>query len=131
MITTQIVNGKRVLAFLGAACLSLAALVAASPNAQALGTAYQNCAQSLTVTGKSSSSGGSTSAPTNSNPDLGCGVAKVRVAYQTYPGSPTYYTSWKSASGIVSYNPGNTVVGAQHDCGYKAPAYSGSFPFLT
>lgn len=93
---------------------------------------YKNCAQNLTVMGKSSQSiGGQTASPTNSNPALGCGDAKVRVIWQAHPGAPIYYTGWYVASGIVTYNPGSTILGANHDCGYKAPTYAGGFPFTT
>jgi hypothetical protein len=48
-----------------------------------------------------------------------------------YTGSPTYYTGWRIAAGIVTYHPGNIIVGANHDSGYKAPGYSNLFPFST
>lgn len=100
--------------------------------ATANGNAYKSCTQNFTVTGKSSQSvGGQTASPTDPNPDLGCGSAKVRVFYQTYTGSPVYYTGWYTASGIVTHNPGNTILGANHDFGYKSFAYANNFPFTT
>lgn len=100
--------------------------------ASANGNSYKSCTSGLSVTGKSSQSlGGQTAAPTNSNPNLGCGSAKVRTMYRTYAGSPTYYTGWSTAAGIVTNNPGNTILGANHDCTYKAPGYAGGFPFTT
>ncbi|MCS5714576.1 hypothetical protein NVV95_08420 [Herbiconiux sp. CPCC 205716] len=100
--------------------------------ATATGTAYKNCTQGLSVTGKSSQAlGGQTASPTSPNPKLGCGQARVQVRYRVYPGSPTYSSPWQAAAGIVTHHPGGTVVGASHDCGYKAWGFSGGWPFTT
>lgn len=123
---------QRVLAFGAVFAFVVASQAMVVTSASANGTKYKNCASSLSVTGKSSQSlGGQTAAPTNPDPDLGCGSAKVRTFYRTYFGSPTYYTGWSTASGIVTNNPGNTILGANHDCTYKAPAYTSGFPFST
>jgi hypothetical protein len=106
--------------------------IVGSGTATATGTSYKNCTQGLTVTGKSSQAlGGQTASPTNPNPKLGCGTARVQVRYKAYPGGPTYTTVWKSAEGIVTHHPGGTVLGALHDCGYKAWGFSGGWPFGT
>lgn len=112
--------------------LIAASTVAALP-AQALGQHSENCAYHFTATGKSSqSNGGQTAVPGSStNPDYGCRDAKVRVFYRPYPGGPLLYTGWHSAYGIVTYDPGNYIGGANHDVGSPAPAYAGKFPFTT
>jgi len=107
--------------------------VAAPDKASAFGDAYYECVYHLTVNGGSSAPNRAyTSAPWNSNKDLGCGASKVRASYHTYSGSPLYYTTWVSSnSALALVQPSGTVSTTWHDCGYKAPAYSGSFPFLT
>jgi hypothetical protein len=124
--------GTRLLAALFAVALCVGIQVVSGTSATATGTSYKGCTQNLTVTGKSSQAlGGQTASPTNPNPNLGCGNARVQVRYQAYRGSPTYTSGWQSASGIVTYHPGGTIVGASHDCGYKAWGYSGGWPFTT
>jgi hypothetical protein len=124
--------GRRLLAPGSALALIVGIQVLGSLPATATGTSYKNCAQGLSVTGKSSQAlGGQTASPTNPNPKLGCGDARVQVRYQAYPGSPTYTSGWHAASGIVTFHPGGTILGALHDCGYKAGAFSGGWPFTT
>ena len=125
-------RGRRLLAAIAALGLLAGIHVVGDTSAMATGSKYKNCTQNLTVTGKSSQAvGGQTGSPTNPNPNLGCGNARVQVRYQSYPGSPTYTSAWKSAPGIVTYHPGGTILGASHDCGYKAWGYSGGWPFAT
>ncbi|MFB2597081.1 hypothetical protein ACEXQE_04735 [Herbiconiux sp. P17] len=124
--------GRRLLALGSALALVIGIQVIGSNSATATGTSYKNCTQGLSVTGKSSQPlGGQTASPTSSNPKLGCAKAKVQVRYQAYPGSPTYLTTWQAADGIVTYHPGGTIIGALHDCGYKAWGFSGGWPFTT
>ncbi|MFB2597086.1 hypothetical protein ACEXQE_04760 [Herbiconiux sp. P17] len=124
--------GRRLLALGSALALIVGIQVIGSTSATATGTSYKNCTQGLSVTGKSSQAlGGQTASPTSSNPKLGCANARVQVRYQAYPGSPTYTSDWKSAPGIVTYHPGGTILGAAHDCEYKAWGFSGGWPFTT
>ena len=125
-------RGRRLLAALSAVALLIGIQIVGATSATATGSTYKSCTQNLTVTGKSSQAvGGQTASPTSSNPKLGCGNARVQVRYQSYPGSPAYTSAWKSAPGIVTYHPGGSILGASHDCGYKAWAYSGGWPFTT
>ena len=125
-------NRRRVLAAMSALGLLAVIQFIGGTSAMATGSSYKSCTQNLTVTGKSSQAvGGQTASPTNPNPELGCGNARVQVRYRAYPGSSTYTSAWKSAPGIVTYHPGGTILGASHDCGYKAWGFSGGWPFTT
>lgn len=108
---------RRITAAIAAVMLAAAGVLVSAPAAQALGTKYVKCTYYDTASGYSSSkSGGFTT-------DGGvCGTAKARLFYRTYPGSPTYYTSWSynSSTAFVSH-PGNTVLGGNHGVSSPAP----------
>lgn len=99
-------------------------LAAAAP-AQALGTVTKKCTNNETATGYSSAvNGGFT---TNGGV---CGTAKSRLFYQTYNGSPTYYTSWTyNSSTAFTRHPGNSVRGGNHGVDNPGLAFTGARDF--
>lgn len=99
--------------------------VASAPEAEALGTTHVKCTYYDTATGYSTSrSGGFT---TNGGV---CGQAKVRLFYQTYNGSPTYYTGWTySSSTATRSHPGNLVRGGNHGVSNPAALFSSAKNF--
>ncbi|MFB2584575.1 hypothetical protein [Herbiconiux liukaitaii] len=124
--------GRRLLVVGCALAMVVGLHIVGGGTATATGTKYKSCTYNLTVTGKSSQAlGGQTASPTNPNPELGCGNARVQVRYKAHPGSPIYTSAWQEAPGIVTHHPGGTIVGASHNCGVKAWGYSGGWPFTT
>jgi hypothetical protein len=103
-----------------------AGLVLPASAASANGTGSKTCAYGVSANGSSNRSYAATSTP-----GTVCGSAKARALYQTYSGSPVYYSSWVSSAGTAIANPGNTVVGGNHHLTDPAPAYIGNFPFST
>lgn len=116
---------KRLVTSLSTIALGLGGLLAAALPASALGTTTTNCTYYVTVTGYSSSNNGGFT----TNGDV-CGIAKVRLAYGLYSGSPTYYTSWvTSSSTAFQPNPGNIVYGGNHGVSNPALLYTSAKNF--
>lgn len=105
--------------------LAGSAVLLAAPTASALGTTHVKCTNYNTATGFSStSSGGFT---TNGGV---CGTAKVRLFYRTHPGSPLYYTAWRSSTTTATVaNPGNLVQGGNHGVSNPATLFSSAKNF--
>lgn len=99
-------------------------VVMAAP-AHALGSVPKKCTYYDTATGYSSVvNGGFTS-----NGGV-CGTAKSRLFYQTYSGSPTYYTGWTyNSSTAFTPHPGNSVRGGNHGVSNPAALYSDAKDF--
>jgi hypothetical protein len=92
-------------------------MTVSAPSASALGYNAWLCGQDNQWAGQSTATNG------GSTKNLGtCGTASVRLFYQLYPGSPTYYTGWVSGNPYAyKSNPGNTVLGGNHkvaSCGW-------------
>lgn len=127
LVGTRARPGRRRGIVMGALSAVVAAgLVLPASAATANGTGSKTCAYGVSANGSSNRSYAATSTPGSV-----CGSAKARALYQTYSGSPVYYSSWVSSSGTAIANPGNTVVGGNHDLSNPAPAYYGNFPFST
>ncbi len=108
-----------------AVVLGVAGSIVVSAPAFALGTHTEPCTIDYSYAGTSTASSGGSTYQTTAN---GCGTVSVRLFYQTYPGSGTYYTAWKSASlSVTTPNPGNTVLGGQHKVSVAGLAYNKQF----
>ncbi len=95
-----------------AVAVALALTLTLTTPASALGNKTGNCSPSSTFNGYS----GQTN-PSQTWTIYGdvCGRLGVRVFYQTYSGSPIYYTAWSYGYNSVYRNsPGNTVLGGNH-----------------
>lgn len=107
------------------AALTIAAAVTVPASSAMADT--RTCAKDFSVNGSHNTAQAATSSP---GVDL-CGSARVRALYQTYPGSQVYYANWIVDPNTAISNPGNTVVGGNHDVTDPAPFYASSFPFST
>lgn len=102
------------------AVTALSLLFPGAPDASAIGTVNKKCTYYDTATGYSSRSNGGFT--TNGGV---CGTAKVRLIFNTHPGSPTYYTGWvySTTTAVVS-GPTSGVIGGNHGVSNPGGAYT-------
>jgi hypothetical protein len=104
------------------AAAALLVLAVGGP-ANALGSKSLQCAFANSFSGSSYSYGAQTQQENNS----GCGNVGVRYFYQTYAGSPVYYSGWSYASRAVGISPGNIGLGGNHKVTSPGLFYGSSF----
>lgn len=120
-------TGRRAARQTGALVAALTIVAAVTIPTSSAMAETRTCAKDLSVIGSHNTTQAATSTP---GVNL-CGSARTRALYQTYPGSPVYYAEWVIDPNTAISNPGNTVVGGNHDVTNPAPPYASNFPFST